>query len=54
VGYNFIHNPSNLANAVIVIIGVIIFTIVYKKIENRPLKRYLDKDLEEKETSNQL
>ena len=54
VGYNFVHNPSNLANAAIVIIGVALFTYLYKKIENHPLKRYLDKDLEEKETSNQL
>jgi len=54
VGYNFIHNPSNLANAAIVILGVILFTYLYKKIENHSLKRYLDKDLEEKETSNQL
>jgi len=54
VGYNFVHNPSNLANATVVIIGVALFTYLYKKIENHPLKRYLDKDLEEKETSNQL
>jgi len=54
VSYNFVHNPSNLANATVVIIGVALFTYLYKKIENHPLKRYLDKDLEEKETSNQL
>jgi len=54
VGYNFVHNPSNLANAAIVIIGVILFTLLYKKIENNPLRRYLDKDLEERENSNKL
>ena len=54
VGYNFIHNPSNLANAAIAIIGVALFTIIYKKLENHTLKRYLDKDLEERETSNML
>ena len=54
VGYNFVHNPSNLANAAIVIFGVFLFTYLYKKIENHTLKRYLDKDLEERETSNQL
>ena len=54
VGYNFIHNPSNLANAGIVIVGVALFTIIYKKIENHSLKTYLDKDLEERETSNML
>ena len=54
VGYNFFHNPSNLANAVIVIFIVFLFTYLYKKIENHRLKRYLDKDLEEKEVSNQL
>ena len=54
VGYNFIHNPSNLANAVIVIFIVFLFTYLYKKIEKHSLKRYLDKDLEEKEVSNQL
>ena len=54
VGYNFVHNPSNLANAVIVIFIVFLFTYLYKKIENHRLKRYLDKDLEEKEVSNQL
>ena len=54
VGYNFIHNPSNLANAAIVIFGVFLFTYTYKKIENHTLKRYLDKDLEKRETSNQL
>jgi len=54
VGYNFIHNPLNLANAAIVIFGVILITYLYKKIENHRLKRYLDKDLEEKEISNEL
>ncbi len=54
VGYNFVHNPSNLANAVIVIFIVFLFTYIYKKIEKHKLKRYLDKDLEEKEVSNQL
>ena len=54
VGYNFIHNPSNLANAAIAIIGVILFTFLYKKLENHNLKRYLDKDLEKRETSNML
>ena len=54
VGYNFVHNPSNLANAAIAILGVILFTYLYKKLENHTLKRYLDKDLEERETSNQL
>ena len=54
VGYNFIHNPSNLANAAIVMLGVIFFTYLYKKIENHPLKRYLDKDLEKKEEGNRF
>ena len=54
VGYNFIHNPLNLANAAIVIFGVILITYLYKKIENHRLKRYLDKDLEEKEIANEL
>ena len=54
VGYNFVHNPSNLINAAIVIVGVALFTYIYKKIENHHLKRYLDKDLEKKETSNML
>ena len=54
VGYNFVHNPSNLANAAIAILGVILFTYLYKKLENHTLKRYLDKDLEERETSNML
>ena len=54
VGYNFVHNPSNLANAVIAILGVILFTYLYLKLENHTLKRYLDKDLEKKETSNML
>ena len=52
VGYNFIHNPSNLLNAAVVIIGVALFTYIYKKVENHPLKRYLDKDLEEREMYN--
>ncbi len=51
VGYNAIHNPSNLANAAIAIIGVALFTIIYMKIEHTKLKKYLDKDLEERETS---
>ena len=54
VGYNFVHNPTNLANAAIAILGVILFTYLYKKLENHTLKRYLDKDLEQRETSNQL
>ena len=52
--YNFIHNPSNLANAAIAIFGVVMFTYLYKKIENHPLKRFLDKDLEAKEISNKM
>ncbi len=54
VGYNFVHNPSNLANAAIAILGVILFTYIYKKLENHNLKRYLDKDLERKEELNKL
>ncbi len=54
VGYNFVHNPSNLANAAIAIIGVVLFTIIYKKIENQHLKRYLDKDLEHKALTEKL
>ncbi len=54
VVYNFIHNPSNLANAAIAIFGVVMFTYLYKKIENHPLKRFLDKDLEAKEISNKM
>jgi len=54
VGYNFIHNPSNLLNAAVVIVGVALFTYLYKKIENNPLQRYLDKDLEGKEEKNRL
>ncbi len=52
--YNFIHNPLNLANAAIAILGVVVFTYLYKKIENHPLKRYLDKDLEKKEEGNRF
>ena len=54
VGYNFIHNPSNLVNAGIVIIGVVLFTYLYRKIENHTLKRYLDKALEAREEANRL
>ena len=49
IGYNFVHNPSNLGNSAIAILGVILFTYLYKKLENHTLKRYLDKDLEERE-----
>jgi len=52
VGYNLIHNPKSLANAAVVIIGVALFTILYNKIADNKLKRYLDKDLEEREEAN--
>ena len=49
VGYNFVHNPSNLANAGIVIFGVVFFTYIYQKIGHHHMQKYLDKDLEKRE-----
>ena len=53
IGYNLIHNIKSLENSAFVILGVIIFTYLYKKIESHKISAYLDKDLEENERLNQ-
>ena len=35
VGYNFIHNPQSLMSSGLVVVGVVLFTYLYYKIENR-------------------
>ena len=46
IGYNLLHNPSSLVSSSLVIIGVIVFTYTYYKIENHKLSKFMDKDLE--------
>jgi amino acid transporter len=46
IGYNFLYNPSSLVSSTLVIIGVIVFTYTYYKIENHKLSKFMDKDLE--------
>jgi len=49
IGYNMIHNPKSLESSSLVILAVVVFSYVYYKIGNR-LSKYMDKDLEKKET----
>jgi len=51
VVYNLIFNPKSLVKAFVVIIGVVLFTYIYRKIESNHLSLYLDKDLEEREAN---
>ena len=46
IGYNFFHNFHNLFSSMSVIIGVIVFSYLYKKIEHHHLSEYMDKNLE--------
>ena len=46
VGYNFIHNPQSLMSSGLVIVGVVLFTYLYYKIEKHQLAKFMDKDLE--------
>ena len=52
IGYNLIHNIKSLENSAFMILAVIAFTYLYKKIESHKLSPYLDKDLEENERLN--
>jgi len=45
VGYNFIHNPQSLMSSGLVIVGVVLFTYLYYKIEKHQLAKFMDKDL---------
>jgi amino acid transporter len=36
IGYNAYHNASSLISSTLVILGVVVFTYLYKKIENNP------------------
>ena len=46
LGYNFIHNISNLENSFFLILAVVAFTYLYIKIEKHKLSKFMDKDLE--------
>ncbi len=46
IGYNFIHNPKSLESSALVIVGVVVFSYIYHKIEKHKLSSYIDKNLE--------
>ena len=50
VGYNLTHSPKSLITSAIVVISVTIFSFIYYYLKNVRLSKYLDKDLEEKES----
>ena len=51
IGYNAIHNPQSLESSSLVVLGVVVFSYIYYKVGNR-LSKYMDKDLENKETTH--
>jgi len=46
IGYNLFHSPESLISSSLVIIGVVLFSYLYSKIENHQLAKFMDKDLE--------
>jgi len=52
IGYNFIHNPKSLESSALVIVGVVVFSYIYHKIEKHKLSSYIDKNLEYDEKNN--
>ncbi|HFC10646.1 MAG TPA: amino acid permease [Candidatus Kaiserbacteria bacterium] len=46
IGYNIIHNPSNLISSALVMGIIAIFSFIYYKVRQTNISEYIDKDLE--------
>jgi uncharacterized membrane protein YjfL (UPF0719 family) len=47
IGYNLVHNPQALQSSFWAVFGVVIFTIVYKKL-GKKMQKVLDEELRDK------